>query len=145
MRDRTSEMAHIQAYIDDHGFLDWLDTSVEDVDHGSVTLAVPFRPEFTNHSEARDVAHGGIVMSLFDTACGFALRSTFDSPEAVEMGTTDMNVSFLRPATDDLTAEAEVIRAGESVGVVGGMVYSRYQGEDVPVAAARATFHLERG
>lgn len=145
MRDRASELAQIQAYIDDHGFLDWLNTTVEDVECGSVTLAVPFRPEFTNHSEARDVAHGGIVMSLFDTACGFALRSTLDDPGEVEMGTTDINVSFLRPATDDLTAEAEVIRAGESVGVVRGMVYSRYQDEEVPVAAARATFHLERG
>lgn len=144
MRDAESEKAQIQAYIDDHGFLAWLDTTVENVDHGAVTLSAPFKPDFANHSEARDVAHGGILASLFDTACGFALRSTFERPESVEMGTTDMNISYLRPATGDLTTEAEVVRVGDSVGVVAGTVYSLHQGESVPVAVGRTTFFLER-
>lgn len=55
-------------------------------------------------------------MSLFHTASGFALRSPFDSPEGIEMGTAGLNISYHRPATDGLTAEAEVVRAGKSVG-----------------------------
>lgn len=144
MRESQLEMAEIQDYIDNHGFLTWLDTAVESVHYGAVTLSAPFKEEFANHSEARVVAHGGILASLFDTACGFSLRSTFDSPDEIKMGTTDMNISYLRPATGDLTAEAEVIREGTSIGVVTGTVYSLHQGEPVSVAAGRATFHIER-
>lgn len=130
-----------QAYVDTHGFLSWLDLSVDVVEEGRVVFAVPYDEKLTNPS-SDGVVHGGITASLVDTASGFALRTTFDDPADARLTTTDLDVSYLRPATGDLRVEAEVIRAGSSMGVTDALVTTEHDGETKDVAVGRTSYRL---
>jgi uncharacterized protein (TIGR00369 family) len=130
-----------QAYLDSHGFLSWLGVTVETVTDGRVVFAVPYDRKLANPS-SDGVVHGGITAALVDTASGFALRTTAAEPSTARMTTTDLDVSYLRPATGDLRVEAEVIRSGESMGVTDALVESRRDGEYVGVAVGRTSYRL---
>lgn len=134
-----------QEFIDRHGYLSWLGLTVEHAERGRVRMRVPHDEKLLNPSEGQASVHGGITATLVDTASGFALRTTFDDPAAASLTTTDLDVSYLRPATDDLTVEAETERAGDSVGVTSVTVSSeKPSGEPADVAVGRATYRLFR-
>jgi uncharacterized protein (TIGR00369 family) len=143
----TNERDRLEAIVDEHGLFAWLGLEIEAIEHGRVVLRVPYDEKFTNlvpGSEAN--AHGGIAATLIDSASGFALRSTFDEPDEAALTTTDLNVSYLRPATNDLTVEAEVVRAGGSMGVTDATVSSiAPDGEEKAVAVGRTSYRLFRG
>lgn len=115
----------IQGYIDDHGFLSWLDVRVEKADYGRLVLRIPFDETLRNHAPApnedgdptSNQIHGGVVATLLDTAGGIVLWPYLDDPFSGSVATINLTVNYLRPASDDLTATAAVIRAGSSVGV----------------------------
>lgn len=142
-----SQYGGLEAVIEEHGFFSWLDLEIESVEHGRVVLGVPYDEKFTNlaFDDGTADVHGGVAATLVDTASGFALRSTFDDPENARLTTTDLNVSYLRPATDDLTVEAEVVRAGGSMGVTDATVSSvGPDGEQTEVAVGRTSYRLFR-
>lgn len=141
----------LESFVEHHGFLGWLGLSVDSVERGHVRMSVAHDEKFANPvppDEERDGSgpvHGGIAASLVDTASGFVLRTTFEDPVAAHLTTTDLDVSYLRPATGDLFVEAEVIRAGTSVGVTDATVESETpDGERKAVAVGRATYRLFR-
>ena len=107
---------------------------------------VPYDEKFANLVPGGEGnVHGGVAATLIDTASGFALRSTFEDPEAARLTTTDLNVSYLRPATDDLRVEADVLRAGGSMGVTDATVSSvAPDGEETDVAVGRTSYRLFR-
>jgi uncharacterized protein (TIGR00369 family) len=79
------------------------------------------------------VAHGGVTYSLADTVGGAAVISlTHDVAPTV-----DMRMDYLAPATDDLYAEAEVLRKGGNVAVASVDVYDA---DDHHVATARGVY-----
>ena len=131
-----------QSFVDSHGYLSWLDVEVESLEPGRAVLTIEHDEEFENPvgNEGYDPIHGGIVASLIDTASAFALRSTFEDPSEAGLTTTDLNVSYLRPATGDLRAEAEVVRAGNTSGVTQVSVF----GADGEAAVGRTTYRLFR-
>ncbi|UPV72883.1 PaaI family thioesterase [Halorussus limi] len=142
--DATAEM---QAFVDRHGYLSWLGVTVESVERGRLVMSVPYDEKLVNPDpDGTPVVHGGIAATLVDTASGFALRTTFEDPAEAALTTTDLNVSYLRPATGDLRAEAEVVRAGGSMGVTEVTVTSeRPDGEGATeVAVGRASYRLFR-
>ncbi|OTE99835.1 PaaI family thioesterase [Halorubrum sp. SD612] len=100
---------------DDHGYLSWLNTSVETIERGRVVLSIPFDEKLTN-AGGRTI-HGGVAATLIDTAGGVAQRTTFEDPLDGDVATVNLNANYLRPANGDLRAEAEVVRAGGSIGV----------------------------
>lgn len=57
--------------------------------------------------------HGGLLMTAADTVACFAIM-THTGPEQA-MTTTDMNIRFLAPCTQDVRAVATVIKAGKSL------------------------------
>ncbi|MFC4358377.1 PaaI family thioesterase [Halobium salinum] len=61
----------------------------------------------------RRVGHGGVAYSLADTVAGAAVISLHYAATP----TVDMRMDYLAPVTDDLHAEAEVVRDGGSVSV----------------------------
>lgn len=79
------------------------------------------------------VAHGGVTYSLADTVGGAAVISQSEDVSP----TVDMRMDYLSPATDDLVAEAEVLRMGGSVAVVSIEVWDV---EDHHVATARGIY-----
>lgn len=136
----------IEGFLDRHGFLSWLGISLEAAERGRVVMKVPFDEKLLNLApDGQRSIHGGIAATMVDTASGFALRTAFEDPTTAGLTTTDLNVSYLRPATDDLFVEAEVVRAGTSVGVAEATVEStKPDGERTEVAVGRATYRLFR-
>lgn len=143
----TEQRAGFESVLEEHGFFSWLGIELDAVEHGRVVFRVPYDEKFANLVPGGEGnVHGGVAATLIDTASGFALRSTFEDPEAAQLTTTDLNVSYLRPATDDLTVEADVIRAGGSMGVTDATVSSvAPDGEATDVAVGRTSYRLFRG
>lgn len=105
-----------RAIEEQHGYLAWLGTRVEEVDRGRIVLSVPFDEKLTNPTSPPTI-HGGVAATLVDTAGGLAHRLNVEDPLSTGVATVNLHVNYLRRAAGDLTATAEVIRTGSTVGV----------------------------
>lgn len=101
---------------EEHGYLSWLGTEVDAVERGHIELTIPFDDKLTNPA-SKPTIHGGVAATLVDTAGGLALRLAAEDPLSVDVATVSLNVNYLRRATGDLHASADVIRAGSTIGV----------------------------
>ncbi|GAB7090533.1 hotdog fold thioesterase [Halorubrum luteum] len=126
----------------EHGYLSWLNTSVETVERGRVVLSIPFDEKLTN-ADGRTI-HGGVAATLIDTAGGVAQRTAFEDPFAGGVATINLTTNYLRPATGDLRAEADVVRSGRSIGVSEMRVTSATNGETTDVVVGQGSFRLFR-
>ncbi|MFD1512365.1 PaaI family thioesterase [Halomarina rubra] len=124
-----------------HGLFGLLGVELVTAREGHAVLTLPFDDRFTNLANVS--MHGGLTATLVDTASGFALRSVL-GPDA-RLTTTDMNVRYLRPATNDLRVEADVVRAGRSMGVTEARVTNEHDGEEKTVATGGTSYRLFRG
>jgi uncharacterized protein (TIGR00369 family) len=143
--------AFLQEYIDEyHEFLSWIGTSVEDVGNGRMTLSIPYDEKLTNirpHAgpDQRPDIHGGIAATLIDTVGGFAIQTALEEPLSTGVATINLNVNYLRPATGDLEATAEVVRVGSTVGVSEVTVESTApDGETKAVATGQGSYRVFR-
>lgn len=140
----------LQTYIDEHhDFLSWLGTRVESLEPERVVLSIPYDPKLTNtrpgaSGEPRPEIHGGVAATLIDTAGGLALRTTLEDPVEEGVATINLNVNYLERATGDLTATAEVVRSGGSVGVSEVTVESATNGGIRQVATGQGAYRLFR-
>lgn len=137
----------VEQYVEQHGVLEWLDATVEHVESGRVRLAVDFDDRLASPApDERGYINSGIVSTLVDAASTTAVRTLFDSTEELSVSPTNANISHLRPATDDIYVEADVVRAGGAVGVTQCTVATvpPDSGRQV-VAIATTTFRLFRG
>ena len=111
----------LEEYIDEyHEFLSWLGATVEEVGPGTTTMTIPYDEKLTNVRpgvEGTPDIHGGVAATLVDTVGGLAIRTDLDDPFGEDVATINLNVNYLRPATGDLTARADVVRTGSSIGV----------------------------
>lgn len=141
----------IQHYFDTrHEFLSWLGLEIESLTYGEAELTVPYDPKLTNvpwegyeAAEEPPPIQGGVASTLIDTAGGIALRPFLEDPVGGSVATINLNVNYLRQATDDLAATAEVVRAGSTVGVAYVEVESEVPDEGTrPVAAGMGAYRL---
>ena len=96
--------------------------------------------------KALGITVGGILATLVDTAGGLALRPSLANPIEGDVATINLNVNYLRGASSDMTAHAEVVRAGRTVGVSQVLVESETpDGEVKPVAAGMGAYRLFQG
>ncbi|QSX00979.1 PaaI family thioesterase [Haloterrigena alkaliphila] len=147
--DTLEEM--LQHFIDEHQeFLSWIGTRVDDVGRGTMTLSIPYDEKLSNTRpdagpDERGDIHGGIAATLIDTAGGLALRTEMEEAFDVQIATINLNVNYLRPATGDLSATADVIRVGGSVGVSEITVESTTpDGETKAVATGQGAYRIFR-
>jgi uncharacterized protein (TIGR00369 family) len=94
-------------------FVEHLGIEVTEVGEGRAEGRLEFRPEHSSVPGGQ-VAHGGVTYALADTIGGVAVASLDPAPTP----TIDMRIDYLSPATDDLHASAEVLRAGGNVATV---------------------------
>ncbi|WP_049922366.1 PaaI family thioesterase [Halopiger djelfimassiliensis] len=141
----------IQYFIDEHQeFLSWLGTTVDDVGDGTMTLSIPYDEKLTNTrpstaTDRRADIHGGVAATLIDTVGGLSLRTELEDPFGASIATINLNVNYLRPATGDLSATAEVVRVGGSVGVSEVTVESTTpDGQTREVATGQGAFRIFR-
>jgi uncharacterized protein (TIGR00369 family) len=57
--------------------------------------------------------HGGFLMTLADSASAFALLTVIPPDESIT--TTEMNIRFLAPVHERVTATARVLKAGKTL------------------------------
>ena len=128
----------------EHGFLSWLGFTVETFETGRMVATIPFDDKLTNPTDPPTV-QGGVASTLIDVTGGIVLRPYLADPIDDDMATINLNVNYLRPAAGDLTATAEVIRAGGSVGVSTVEVVSETpDGEERTVAVGQGSYRLFR-
>lgn len=133
----------IQHFLEhEHGFMSFLNVELESFEYGEAVLSVPFDEKLTNPTTPPSM-HGGVGSTLIDTAGSLALRPFLEDPIGGSMATINLNVNYLRPATDDLVATAEVVRAGSTVGVAQVLVESETPDDGVePVAVGQGAYRL---
>ena len=106
----------LQSYMDASPFIHNAEMRVIEADpiSESLTLTMPFKPEFERQSGSRQF-HGGPIASLIDTAGCFALIMILGHG----VPTMNFRTDYLRPAINtDLKAVASVRRVGRLVGIV---------------------------
>lgn len=94
------------------------------------------------HHNRNKYAHGGVVMSLLDTACGFSGVYCAVPGNLRRCITISLNTSFMKPVSDGvLRAEARVVSRGRKIFFVEAQVF--HQG--VLVATGSGTFRYVAG
>ena len=84
-----------------------------------------------------DSFHGGMLMTVADSAAAFALM-TLTGTEA-KMTTTDMNIRFLAPCLTDLIVRAKVIKFGRTLSP---MAIDLYDESEKHVAVAQVNYFV---
>ena len=89
------------------------------VEPGQVEVALPYRDDLT---QQKGFIHGGIIGMIADTACGYAAYSLM--PADCSLVTVEYKINILAPARASLVARGEIVRAGRTLTVTRGEVYS---------------------
>jgi uncharacterized protein (TIGR00369 family) len=133
----------IQHFLEhEHGFMSFLNMELVEIEADRTVIRVPFDEKLTNPTDPPSM-HGGVASTLIDTVGGLALRPHLSNPVEGSMATINLDVNYLQPATDDLVATAEPIRAGGTVGVSEVTVESETPDDGVEaVAVGQGAYRL---
>jgi uncharacterized protein (TIGR00369 family) len=129
-------------FLENHDHLQDLGITLEEQREGYVRLSLPYDESLANPGTG--VMQGGIVATLIDHGGGAAIRTTLENPRETTHASTELNVSYLRPATADLTAEAAVVRSGRTRGVVRVDVTADTSKGVKEIAVGRVSLYLDR-
>ncbi len=91
-------------------FLQMIGARITHEADGVAVVALALRPDLLNNHGG---GHGGVVMSLLDSAMANAALSRVDYSR--EVVTIDMQIAFMLPAVGDLTATGRAIGGGKSI------------------------------
>jgi len=80
------------------------------LERGLCRIAMPRDPKFDGIYRS---LHGGLLMTLADSAGAFALVTVIEPDEAIT--TTEMNIRFLSPVHDRATVTARVLKLGKTL------------------------------
>ena len=95
------------------------------------------------HLNTRDVAHGGVVMTMLDVAMAMAARSAHAAGvHATGVATIEMKTSFMRPAEHRLRAVAKLLHKTSTLAFCEA---SLFDGAGQLCANATGTFKYLRG
>ena len=83
---------------------------IDNIGEGLATLTAPYD---SNYDGIFKSFHGGLLMTLADTAACVATLSLAGANAAIT--TTDMNIRFLAPCSSDVTAKAKIIKFGRTL------------------------------
>ena len=91
-------------------FSEHLGLRVERAEAGESLVSLELRPELLNN---HDAGHGGVSMTLLDSAMAHAALSRIGYTR--EVVTVDMQIAFMRPAKGRLRASGRATGGGRSV------------------------------
>lgn len=144
MTDPTNEDFY-EALVDGDPLLSFIGARVTAVEEGRLEIAVPYGDQVALAEETPGlggVVHAGVLATLVDMA-GEVIRTELADPTGTALATTDLDVSYLRPATDDLVAVGRTERVGSGMAVSDVRVDSTDgDGEPVSVAVGRGSYRL---
>jgi len=142
--------AHVEEYIREdatsHGHLSWLGLRIDGIDPGRCAFTIPYTEQLTNDVPGEWAPiHGGVLATLVDTSSYYTLTSMLENPQETYLSTTNLNVNYVRPATADLHADAQVVRLGESQGVTDVTISAvAPNGEEKTVVTGSTVHHVIR-
>ncbi len=119
------------------GHFQALGMSVQPVDHGKLSLLLPYSDRIVGNPET-GVVHGGCLTALLDTVCGLAAATALDKLSLCP--TIDLRIDYMSSARpgEAIIGEAEAIRITPSVIFTQGIAH---QGDpENPVARCSANF-----
>jgi uncharacterized protein (TIGR00369 family) len=95
----------------------WMELEAHDKAAGTVTLRLPYKPEYRHTDKPPTGYHGGVIASLIDVAGDFVVAIANDSGGGVP--TINLTIDYLRSSDDtDLLARARIRRLGRTIAVV---------------------------
>lgn len=132
----------LQSYIDStDGFLSNMGAEVTELTRERTCIRLEYDESVANATQ-KQWLHGGALATLIDSAGGIAIRPYLDDPLHDGVATVSMNVDFLSAATDDVVAEANVLRVGGTVGFSQVEVRKEDADGEENVAVGRGTYRL---
>lgn len=144
MNDPTDEDFY-EALVAEDPLLSFIGARVTAVDPGRLEIAVPYGDRVALAEKTPGlggVVHAGVLATLVDMA-GEVIRTELEDPTGTALATTDLDVSYLRPASDDLVAVGRTERVGSGMAVTDVRVDSvDADGEPVSVAVGRGSYRL---
>lgn len=136
MAQATSGMEVIRQFIPASPFVGHVGITLEELEPDRAVLSLPFSE---NVVTIGDVVHGGAIASLADTAAMAASWATDEVPDNLRGTTVGLTITYLTAASSqDLTAEARVIRRGKNLCFVDVEI----SGDSGLVAKALVTYKL---
>ena len=122
--------SRVRASFSQQGMLAALGAQIGLLRAGEVHLVAPYDARFTQQD---GFLHAGIVTTLMDTACGYAAFTLM--PAASRVLSVEFKVTLLSPARGErFRAEGRVIKAGRTITVCEGKLFSM-QGEEESLCA----------
>lgn len=102
-------------------------------DAGAAEIALALREELTN---SRDMAHGGVSMTLLDVVMAHAARSPNQpgQPDAHGVVTIEMKTTFMRPGVGRLRAHGQLVHRTHTLAFCEGRIV-----DDAGAIVAQAT------
>lgn len=113
---------------------------VIEVGRGSARLALNYRDELLGDPE-RGLIHTGVITTMIDSACGFAVIANTGKP--ISIATLDLRMDYLRPALRDKTiyVQAECYRTTRHIAFVRASAWQ--DSEQRLVATSTSAFMLQ--
>jgi uncharacterized protein (TIGR00369 family) len=113
---------------------------VVDIGQGMARLALDYRDELLG-DPTRGLIHTGVITSMIDSACGFAVIADINKP--ISIATLDLRMDYLRPAVRDKTlfVHAECYRTTRHIAFVRAWAWQ--DSEDRLVANSTSAFMLK--
>ena len=125
----------VRASFSQQGMLAALGAQIGLIRAGEVHLLAPYDARFTQQD---GFLHAGIVTTLMDTACGYAAFTLM--PAASRVLSVEFKVNLLSPARGErFRAEGRVIKAGRTITVCEGKLFSMQGEEETLCAIMQAT------
>lgn len=122
-------------------FMATLGATLEHVRPGEVLIALPFSEALT---QQHGFLHAGVVVSVVDSACGYAALSLME-PGAGVMS-VEFKVNLLAPAAGNrFVAMGRVIKSGRTLTVCHGELRAVQEDGEIVVAVLQGTMMTVRG
>jgi uncharacterized protein (TIGR00369 family) len=121
-------------------FVEMLGFELVSFNAGRSEIALTLREELTN---SRDMAHGGVSMTLLDVAMAHAARSPNQpgQPETHGVVTIEMKTTFMRPGVGRLIGRGHLVHRTASMAFCEGVIVDA---DEKVVAQATGTFKYVR-
>ena len=131
----TTHEERVRRSFSAQAFMSTLGAELTVVGQGRIEIRLPFSAQLT---QQHGYLHAGAVISVLDSACGYAALSL--APDNKEVLTVELKVNLLSPAVGNLlVARAQVKRAGKTLTVCTGDAFAITGSEEKVVATMLAT------
>lgn len=122
-------------------FMHTIRATLTKVEPGSVEIEMPV---WDGIRQQHGFAHGGVVGSIADSACGFAALS-MAAPDAGVL-TTEFKCNFLAPSVGDrLIARGAIIKAGRTLTLTEARIFAVAEGKERLCAHMTSTIMTVQG